>query len=163
MMAGSAAQASQFRKFDRAAQVEGSDAIVVGRVSDARTHWNDDHSVILTETEVLVDDVWKGTVEGNRIVVQTLGGAVDGIELRVDGSPVLGIGERVVLFLSRHGDVFTPWGMKYGKLGVEGSGDEAFVLGSLPTSVEGPGAAAEQVSLSLGELRDEVGRVLGAH
>ena len=162
LIAATAAHASQFRRFDRQAQVDGSDVILVGRVADAHARWSDDRSVILTETEVLVDDVWKGSIAGNRVVVQTLGGAVDGVELKVDGSPVFATGERVVLFLTSRGDVFTPWGMKYGKLAVEGDGDGAFVLGSLPTAIDGVGAAAEQVSLSLGDLRGEVGHALEA-
>ena len=163
VLAGTMAQASQFRRFDRAAQIEGSDVILVGRVADSRAHWSTDRSVILTDTEILVDDVWKGSVEGNRVVVQALGGSVDGIELEVDGSPALAVGERVVLFLTRQGDLFTTWGMKYGKLAVEGEGDGAFVLGLLPTAIDGVGAAAEQVSLSLDDLRGEVGRTLGGY
>ncbi|MGH7805363.1 MAG: hypothetical protein ACREQJ_13525 [Candidatus Binatia bacterium] len=163
LVAASVAQASQFRRFDRATQVAGSDVILVGRVSDMRSRWSDDRSVILTDNEIFVDDVWKGDVAGNRVVVETLGGAVDDIELKVDGSPAFAVGERVVLFLTSRGDSFTPWGMKFGKLAVEGDGDGAFVLGSLPTAVEGIGAASEQVSLSLAELRGEVGRALEAH
>ena len=163
LLTASVTSASQFRRFDRDAQVAGSDVILVGRVASAAARWSDDRSVILTDTTVAVDDVWKGSVDGNRIVVQTLGGSVEGIELKVDGSPTLGVGERVVLFLSQRGDVFVPWGMKYGKLAVEGDGDGAFVLGSLPTAVEGIGAGAEQVSLSLGDLRGEVGRAVESH
>ena len=163
LVAASVAHASQFRRFDREAQVVGSDVILIGRVSDTRSRWSDDRSVILTDNEVMVDDVWKGSVAGNRIVVETLGGAVDGIELKVDGSPAFAVGERVVLFLTSRGDSFTPWGMKFGKLAVEGDGESAFVLGSLPTATEGIGASAEQVSLSLSELRGEVGRALETH
>lgn len=163
LVAGATAEASQVRRFDRASQVAGSDVILVGRVGAARARWSDDRSMILTETEVLVDDVWKGSVAGNRVVVETLGGAVDGIELKVDGSPLIAAGERVVLFLTSRGDSFTPWGMKYGELIVEGEGDGAFVLGSLPPAVDGVGAATARVSLSLAELRGEVGRAMEAH
>lgn len=151
-----AVEASQFRGFDRRTQVEGSDVIVIGRVSNTHSHWNAERSVILTESEIAVDDVWKGSLSDNRIVVRTLGGSVEGIELKVDGSPSFSTGERVVLFLTRNGESFSLWGMKFGKLLVEGEGDGAFALGSLPTNITGVGAAAEQVSLSLGDLRTEV-------
>lgn len=156
LLASSLAQASQFRRFDRSTQVAGSDVILVGRVADSRAEWTDDRSVIFTDTEVVVDDVWKGVLPDNRVAVRTLGGAVDGIELKVDGSPSLSRGERVVLFLVENGGVFTLWGMKYGKLTVEGDGDDAFALGSLPTATDGIGADSEVVSLMLSDLRTEV-------
>ena len=156
LLASSLAQASQFRRFDRSTQVTGSDVILVGRVADGRAQWTADRSVIFTDTEIVVDDVWKGALADNRVVVRTLGGAVDGIELKVDGSPTLAGGERVVLFLVENDGVFTPWGMKYGKLTVEGDGEEAFALGSLPTAADGIGADSEVVSLTLTDLRTEV-------
>lgn len=156
-LATTLAEASQFRRFDRGAQVAGSDVILVGRVGDGRAEWTADRSVIFTDTEVLVDDVWKGALDDNRVVVRTLGGAVDGIELKVDGSPSLARGERVVLFLVRGASgVFTTWGMKFGKLTVEGDGEDAFALGSLPTAAEGIGADSEVVSLSVSDLRAQV-------
>jgi len=161
LMTATAAWGSQFRGFDRRTQVDGSDVIVVGRVGGSESHWNGDRSVILTETEIAVDDVWKGALADNRIIVRTLGGSVEGVELKVDGSPSFSTGERVVLFLTQNGESFSLWGMKFGKLRVEGDGDDAFALGSLPTAVQGIGAAAEMVSISLRDLRSEVAGAMG--
>ena len=150
------AQASEFRSFDRTAQVRGSDLVVRGRVVSLDSAWDETGSSIRTDVELSIDEVWKGTAEeGDRLIVRTLGGTVDNIMLKVDGAASFSAGEDLVLFLRRTGDVYTPWGMTFGKYQVVGSPADPFVIGSLPPAVAG-GHGYEQVSLTLNDLRAEV-------
>jgi hypothetical protein len=153
------AGAAQFEAFDRAAQVRGSDLVVLGRVVEVRSGWNADRSAIVTEARVAVDEVWKGLPETDVVVVRTWGGVAGGVEQVFEGEAELRRGEEVVLFLRRDGDAWRPAGMAFGKYAVEGNGDGAFLIGSLPPAVSGA-QRFEQVSVAIEELRREVARLL---
>ncbi|MGH7858102.1 MAG: hypothetical protein ACREQY_12315 [Candidatus Binatia bacterium] len=153
-----AATAAQFRSFDLAEQVEGSDLIVVGTVGAVSASWSADGSALFTDSVVALDEVWKGGPPGDRITVRTPGGEADGLAFEVDGAATLTPGERVVLFLRERDGVFTPWGMRYGKYRVEDAGASGYVIGPLPPAVAGS-AAHEVVSMTLEELRESVRRL----
>lgn len=151
--------ASQFDSFTREAQVRTSDAVVVGRVVSVDSFWSAARNVILTDADVEVEEVWKGAPPA-RIAVRTLGGAVGDVLLEVDGAARFAAGERVVLFLDRRGDRWVPAGMRFGKYDVAGPVRDPFVVGALPP--ETPGSAElETVSMSLGDLREEVLGMVG--
>ena len=146
--------ATEFDAFDRQLQVHGSDVIVVGRVVSVRSAWNGDHSAIVTSAAVAVDDAWKGPC-ADRIEVRTFGGRVGNVALEVEGAAQFEAGERVVLFLRRIGDAYSPYGMRFGKFDVVGSGAAAAVVGALPPARRGEHQTAT-LSTSLAALRAEV-------
>lgn len=155
VLLGAVAHATQFRAFDRAAQVAGSDAVLVGRVKALRSGWDEAGTGIYTDADVAVEEVWKGMPDSDHVIVRVLGGSVGGVALAVEGTARFAPGERVVLFLIRSGEVYRPWGMIYGKYEVRRSRGGDFVVGSLPPAVSGA-QSFPFVSLALDELRLEV-------
>lgn len=160
LFAGATAQATQFEAFDRSDQIREADVILTGHVLSNRSAWSEDRSVIHTDAEVRVDEVWKGLPDSDRVTVRVLGGTVDGMALEVEGSPRLETGENVLLFLRREGDVYRPSGMAYGKFALESAGGETFALGSLTPDRDGP-PEFEAVSYSIDDIREEVTAELG--
>jgi len=147
--------ASQFRAFDRTAQVNGSELIVVGNVTATWSEWSPDHSVIHTHAEIALEEVWKGVSVTDRIVVTTLGGTVDGVSLEIDGAARLVNGSDVVLFLDEVDGRLMPWGMRFGIYDLVGSGADAFLVGALPPAVSGAQEFV-QISIPVEDLRAEV-------
>src|SRR3954447_10913999 len=90
---GGLTSASEFRKFARADQVAASDLIAVGRVLSVVSAWAPDHSAIYTESEIALDEVWKGG-RRDRVVVRTPGGTVGTVAAKVDASAEFAAGER---------------------------------------------------------------------
>ena len=76
---------------------ERSDAVVVAAVESSSASWVDGR--IVTDSVVAVGEPLSGAAAGDRLVVRTLGGEVDGIGQRVFGEPWLRAGERYLLFL----------------------------------------------------------------
>ena len=152
--AGSSVRASQFGPFTRESQVHTSDAVVVGRVVALDSYWTTNRDVILTDAEIVIEDIWKGSPPG-RILVQTLGGAVGDVLLHVDGAAMFAPGERTVLFLERRADRWVPVGMHFGKLAVTRAEAGTFAVGPLPLAT-GDGRLPDVVSMSLEDLRAEV-------
>jgi hypothetical protein len=73
--------------------------IVIGRVMDMKSVWNEDRNYIFTYVTVDVDGYIKGTGE-NTVTVKIPGGAIGDIRLRVSDIPEFSDGEKVVLFLT---------------------------------------------------------------
>lgn len=154
-LAASSSFATEFRAFTRAAQVAGSDLVLVGRVESVRSAWGVDRSAIYTDAEIAIEEVWKGMPAGDRITVRTLGGTVDGIRLEVEGAARFVAGEEVLVLLDETGGVYTPRGMRFGKYGIVGAGDRRLAIGSPPPTVNGAQSSRE-TSVSLNDLRAEV-------
>lgn len=155
------ASATQFQAFDRDGQVRGSELIAVGRVVATASHWNEAHSAIVTDVDVALDEVWKGSPAGNRITVRTLGGAVDNVALAVEGTATFRADERVVLFLRSANGFYEPWGMRFGVYEIIAVDGASFVIGALPPAVSGA-QRFTQVSLPLEDLKAEVGGLVAA-
>jgi len=151
--------ATQFDTFDRTAQVRGSDVIVTGRILSVRCEWSADHSAILSDAELSVDEVWKGLPVGDRVMVRTFGGRVGNVALEVEGAAQFDSGERVVLFLRRAGGVYAPFGMRFGKYQIVGAGSGSMAVGALPPTTKGEQKFAA-VSVPLTRLRSEVAQLL---
>ena len=154
------AAASSFEKFARKDQVAASDLILTGKVVSVSAAWAPDHSGIQTESEIAIDDAWKGAPDSDRVTVRTPGGTVGTIALKVDGAAEFKVGERVVVFLKRNGTVFESVAMRFGKYEIVGDGDAAAVVGNLPTDITAA-QRYEQVSLPLDDLRNEVKKLVG--
>ena len=146
--------ATEFDAFDRRAQVRGSDVIVTGRVVSVSSDWNPNHSAIVSAADIAVDEAWKGTCP-DRITVRTFGGRVGNVALEVEGAARFDVGEHVVLFLRRFDGAYTPYGMRFGKYDIVGSGPAALVVGGSPPTRRGEGNVAI-VSAPLAGLRAEV-------
>jgi hypothetical protein len=151
--------ASEFEKFARPDQVAASDLILVGRVISVASAWAADHSAIYTDSELAIDEIWKGSADGDRIVVRTPGGTVGTIAAKIDGSAEFAVGESVLVFLKRSGSAFEPVGMRFGKYEIVGEGANADVVGNLPPAV-GAAQKFDKVSLRLDEIRAEVSGLL---
>ena len=78
---------------------EFSTLIVRGRVISVAAQWDPDVRAIYTYTTVAVDETWKGDLPSSTIVVKTLGGRVDDLELWVHGAATFTEGQDVALFL----------------------------------------------------------------
>lgn len=78
-----------------------SDVIVSGRVEEIRTGMDPDVNAIYTYVTVVVEQLHKGTVDGDRVVVKQLGGEANGVGLAVHDQATFREGEHVLLFLER--------------------------------------------------------------
>jgi hypothetical protein len=153
------ASATEFRAFERSAQIVGSELILTGRVMTAASEWTPDRSAIYTDADIAVDSVWKGLPEADHVSVRTLGGRVGNVRLEVEGAASFIPGEQVLVFLHRSNDVWTPWGMRYGKYTVVGGGVNALAVGNTPPSSP-ESHSAPQITVSLNALRTEVATTL---
>lgn len=79
--------------------VAGNDNVVVGEVLDSQSYWNADHSFILTDVTVAVNDVVKGQAD-NQLTVTIMGGTVGDITTMIVGGPELIPGNAYVMFLN---------------------------------------------------------------
>jgi hypothetical protein len=75
-----------------------ADAVVVGRVLQTHSYWNEDASMILTDVSVAVDETIRGEAPGV-VHVRTYGGTVGNFMIEAHGFPEFTAGERVLLFL----------------------------------------------------------------
>lgn len=108
------ASASVFVAMDRAELVAASQAVVVGRVLDVRSFWNDDATAILTEAVVQVDETVAG--DSPRIVtVRTFGGTVGSLRIEAHGFPTFERGKRMLLFLDGVGGTAEVVGYQQGQ------------------------------------------------
>jgi hypothetical protein len=85
---------------DRAQLSEMSDLIVRATVVSVTHRWNEDHSQILTLTQLRVTEYIKGD-GGVELVLRQFGGQVDGLVSRISGEAYLEPGQDVVLSLRR--------------------------------------------------------------
>lgn len=113
----SPARASVLEALEMRDLVHAAHEIVVASTRSARSRY--DGPRIVTESVVDVEDRMRGGATSELRVV-TLGGAVDGVGMRVEGAAHLPVGERAVLFLrrTRGGATLTPVGMAQGVLPV---------------------------------------------
>lgn len=151
------ARATTMRRASVAELARASDLVVIGEVVGAvpvRREVNG-HRGIYTMVRLRVDEFWVGegreVVEDLEFVVH--GGRVGDDLARVHGQASFALGERVVVFLFRGGEVLWPTGMSQGKWCVDGT---AVVSAADPSAlgeghIGGPAAmsvAPEQWSLA---------------
>jgi hypothetical protein len=134
-----------------------SDAVVRVTTLATRTEWR--NRVIVTIARMRVTDALLGTlVAGQEIEVATLGGTLDGVELRVAGVPHFTAGEDDVLFLGT--GTFADWqvtDLAQGKFEVahDASGREFLTRRDLDGVAFAPGGAVPG-RLTLGNLTQRV-------
>ncbi|MGH9866908.1 MAG: hypothetical protein ACREAA_01920 [Candidatus Polarisedimenticolia bacterium] len=89
--------ATTLRKMDLPELVSSADRVVHARVTGSTVAWNEEHTLIYTDTTLEVLAEAKGTGPAS-MIVRTLGGRIDPFELREEGTPIFMQGEEVVLF-----------------------------------------------------------------
>jgi hypothetical protein len=82
--------------------VDGSTAVVHGRVSEVRGQWTADRHRIDSLVTIEVIDYLKGSL-GDHVTVRVPGGQVGGMVNVIPGAPTFADGDRVVLFLKAEG------------------------------------------------------------
>jgi hypothetical protein len=100
LFAGSAAQAATFLALTQEELVAGSAAVVDARVAKVESFWNREHTIILTEATVRIDDVVVGEAPAF-LEVRTFGGTVGRVRIEAPGFPSFEQGQRLLLFLYR--------------------------------------------------------------
>lgn len=81
-----------------------ADVIVIGEVVLTESEWNGSRTIILTRIDVRIEEILKGSVQGERLSFSQIGGQVGEIAASVGGTPSFTQGERVLLFLSKQQD-----------------------------------------------------------
>ena len=76
-----------------------NEIVVQGRVLDINSHWNDSHTLILTDARVRPSQVLKGRHEGD-VTFTVMGGTVGDVTTLIIGGAELIPGSDYVLFLS---------------------------------------------------------------
>jgi hypothetical protein len=75
--------------------------VLVGRVLDGRSYWNEERTFILTDVRITPSDVLKGVAEPGDVTVTLLGGTVDDETSLILGGAELQAGRDYVLFLGQ--------------------------------------------------------------
>ncbi len=75
------------------------DRVMVARVLETRSYWNEDHSFILTDVRVSPTQVLKGDATPGEVTITVMGGTVGQLTTLVIDGPELVPGSEYVLFL----------------------------------------------------------------
>lgn len=114
LLAAVPATASTFLAMSQEELVAGSSAVVVGRVLQVSSFWNDEGTAIMTEAAVRVEE----TVVGDSptvVVVRTFGGEVGGLRIDALGFPTFRAGQRLLLYLRDAGATAEVVGYRLGE------------------------------------------------
>jgi hypothetical protein len=79
--------------------VEKAETVFVGTVVKAESAWNPEHTHIYTKTTFSVHDCLKGHAP-DTIVIETMGGVVEGMGMMVPGMPLFRTDEKDLLFVT---------------------------------------------------------------
>ncbi|MFH1131125.1 MAG: hypothetical protein V1754_07305 [Pseudomonadota bacterium] len=91
-----------------------SDAIFAGKVIKVVSRWTNDQRRIVTDNTFVVSQGIYGIGNGQTVTVRTLGGTVNGIGMRVSGSPKMRRGDQTILFIEKRGSHRYVVGMQQG-------------------------------------------------
>jgi len=91
-------RAATLRAMKLADLTQRADVIFVGTAVSRVSAWNADHTRIYTRTTFQVEEYLKGHT-GGTIVIETLGGGVGGIGMRVPGMPTFNPKQKHLLFV----------------------------------------------------------------
>ncbi len=101
-----------------------ADVIVVGTVRTSTARLSQDGQRVITDTQIDVAEVLKGTPEGSSVVVMQPGGVVGNLGQRVEGTAQFTAAEEVLVFLERAGPSrFQVASMAQGKFRIERASD----------------------------------------
>jgi len=102
--------ATTVKRMDLAGLVSAAQEIVVGKVRNSETYWNQNGRLILTRHTIEVAETLKG-VNGGTVEITTIGGTIGDLTLYVAGMPVFELGEETVVFVEAAGPVRTVVGL----------------------------------------------------
>ena len=112
-----------------------SESIIVGKVNNIDSYWNEERTSIYTEVTISVEDNIKGEIKQGEITIITPGGEVDGITQYVSDSPTFKPGEEAVLFLNElPGQSFSTQQYQSGLYQVTGSSQGKIDISDFSTS-----------------------------
>ncbi|MFT3927581.1 MAG: hypothetical protein QM778_33925 [Myxococcales bacterium] len=163
-------RASLVLAMDLSELVKEAQVVVLARVMGQRSSY-DERGRIVTDVQMQVEQAEKGDLApGASVVVRKLGGAVNGVSMRIEGEPSFTVGETVLLFGSdpQQRALLRPVGMSQGALRVferdgarwvrSGTSNLALVKKSAGTLTPQPAAVEEPRPLDdvLGEIRSLV-------
>lgn len=136
-----------------------SEAVIRGEVEDVKAQWSEDGSTIYSSASIIIDDVIKGEIAQEKIIVEYEGGEVGDISLRVSDVSPLKKGETVILFLKSGkskevGVVHNIVGKAQGKYVI---GKDGIARKSEFSIVSGEGLVDDNIPLD--ELIDKIRRV----
>lgn len=149
---------------------QSADAIVLGTVLSSAPRLTRDGSRIITDTEIQVAEVLKGTPEKTIVVMQP-GGIVGDLGQRVEGTAPFTVGEEVVVFLERRGtDRWAVTGMIQGKFHIQrstgGAPDYAIPAGATSPELVDPATHTQAPSrlstMPLNDLKAKIAAALAA-
>jgi hypothetical protein len=122
MMSTSLATATSVRKFSLQELTKKSSAIVMAKVEDSYSRW--ENKEIYTYSTLRVVDHVKGMKGQTTVTIRQLGGRVDDVASVVPGMPRFRTGEEVVVFLTQKDAAGYPWvmGLEQGKYTVTSDG-----------------------------------------
>ena len=75
--------------------------VIVGKVETTVAQWSEDGKTIITRATIQINNVIRGKLDMNKIIVEYPGGEIGDIGLKVSDVSSLKAGEEVILFLSR--------------------------------------------------------------
>jgi len=133
-----------------------SDGCALARVVDARVHWNDEHTLIVTTFTLDVEESLNGDVPTGPVLLHRLGGELDGLALGYQGMPELAVGDRSVVFVQRRApNAYIVSSLQQGVLREQ----DGLFARDLRDVLSAP---APRESLALDELRTRVANAVGA-
>jgi hypothetical protein len=80
-----------------------SSSVVVARVQEVESSWNEDGTMIFTQVTVAVQRTLVGTHQAS-LTLRVPGGSVAGFSLRMAGAPEFRVGERALIFVAAWDD-----------------------------------------------------------
>ena len=103
LLAAATASATVIIQLELTDLVKRSSTVFVGKAVKTHMHWTADRKHIVTDTTFQVGTPLRGSRSRGQVTVRALGGVVDGIGMRVSGSPTFSKGEEVLLFTEQRG------------------------------------------------------------
>lgn len=97
------AAASTFLYQSQAELVAHAEAVVQGRIVEVHSFWNAEHTAILTEATLEVEDTVVGAAP-TYVNLRTFGGRVGNYVIEAHGFPTFQLGERMLVFLEPEQD-----------------------------------------------------------
>ena len=77
-----------------------SESIIIGTVLEMNSYWNEDKTLIFTDTLIQVQEFIKGSFAENPITVRHIGGTIGDLVLKVSDTPNFQLNDEVILFLN---------------------------------------------------------------
>ena len=161
------AAASTFLYQSQAELVSQAEAVVEGRIVEVHSFWNAEHTAILTEATLEVDDAVVGAAPAY-VNLRTFGGQVGNYRIDAHGFPTFQLGERMLVFLEPEQEgAQKVLGYQQGQFRIRGEQGQEMAVPTFTTGArilrrdgtEAPAPKAMPLAQLKQQLRDTAGRV----